>query len=254
MSLPVVFANAIPKSGSNLLFNIVRGLTALGPFVDTGLPVIKPYTEGLPTSPDWIRHQLDLLRPGDIRTGYLYATPENQNGLLRPGWANFLIIRDPRDNIVSEIYYALEIHKGHALHDYLQSLGTMEQRIATLIDGIPEGELQRAGVRDQYRRFLPWLERSEVSVFKFEELLADPRGQLDRMLSYLSEFGFQSVVDRTAAIDRLQSFMDPSRSNTFRSGRSGGWVNHFTLENKRQLQHAAGDLLVQLGYEASPEW
>jgi hypothetical protein len=252
--LPIVFANAIPKSGSNLLFNIVHGFSELGPFVDTRQPVIKPYIEGEPTPPEWIRAQLELLRPGDIRIGYLYGTPANIEGLVRPGWANFLIIRDPRDNIVSEIFYALEIHMGHALHTHFQGLTSMEQRIATLINGIPEGELRRAGIYDQYMRFVPWVERPEVHVVRFEELIADPERELGRMLDYLNGFGFSAEIGRDAAIERLRLHMDPSRSNTYRKGRTGAWKAHFTDANRRQLKRVAGELLIRLGYEASLEW
>ncbi len=253
-ALPVVFANAIPKSGSNLLFNVIRGLVNLGPFVDSAQPVIKPYTNGKPTSMEWTRKQLDLLRPGDIRCGYLYATPENMAALLQPNWALFLITRDPRDNIVSEIFYALDIYPDHALHDHLLSMSSMEERIDTLIHGIPEGDLKRAGVAEHYDRFLPWHEQAQVCTVRFEELISHPQAQLGRILDHLENFRFTPAIARTEAIDTLGRKMDPKRSNTYREGKSGAWRKHFTDRNRHHFKEHAGDLLIELGYETDLDW
>ena len=253
-ALPVVFANAIPKSGSNLLFNVIRGLVDLGPFVDSAQPVMKPYIDGKPTPMDWTQKQLNLLRSGDIRCGYLYATADNMAALLRPNWAIFLIVRDPRDNIVSEIFYALDIHPEHALHDHFRSMQSMEQRIDTLIRGIPEGDLKRAGITEQYARFLPWLEQTQVCTIRFEDLVTDAPAQLGRLLDHLKQFGFVPDVPRSDAVTKLAIHMDPSRSNTYREGKTGGWREQFTKANKRQFKELAGDLLIELGYETDLEW
>lgn len=253
-ALPVVFANAIPKSGSTLLFNVIRGLAELGPFVDSAQPVIKPYTNGRPTSQHWTQRQLDLLRPGDIRCGYLYATEANVAALLRPGWAVFLIVRDPRDNIVSEIYYALDIHPDHALHEHLESIPDMERRIETMIRGIPQGDLARAGVAEHYARFLPWIEQPQVCTVRYEDLISDPPTELGRVLDHLEGFGFSPNASRAEAIEKLIRRMEPSRSSTFRQGKAGGWQDHFSGENTRLFKQLAGDLLVRLGYEADSTW
>jgi len=252
--LPVVFGNAIPKNGSKLLFNILRGLPSLGPFVDTGLNSIKPYFHGEPTSSEWIIQQLDALHAGDIRLGYLYATPENIRGLSRLGWANFLIIRDPRDAIVSEVFYSLDINPQHLLHDYLLSLGSMEARIHALISGIPEGALKRVDVRGHYERFLGWLEHEEIFVIRFEDLIAEPRVELGKILDHLAEFGFEPNMSRTSAMDILRGQMAPKKSETFRKGKAGDWRTHFTEANKIHFKDIAGDLLVRLGYEETTDW
>jgi len=87
--------------------------------------VIKPCTTGKPTAPESVRTHVDLLRPGDIRCGHLYATEANKGRLLWPSWPVFLIGRDPRDNIVSEVCYLLDIHLDQALHDRFRLLPDM---------------------------------------------------------------------------------------------------------------------------------
>jgi len=252
--MPVVFGNAIPKNGSKLLFNILRGLTDLGPFVDTGLNEIKPYFRGKLTSSRWILKQFEMLKPGDIRLGYLYNTEENISAICHHGWANFLIIRDPRDAIVSEVFYALDINPQHLLHDYLLSLGSMEARVQALISGIPEGDLKRVDIRGHYERFLVWLEHEEIFVIRFEDLITGPRVVLGRILDHLEVFDFEPELSRVDALEILQSRMAPDKSETFRKGKAGDWRNHFTVDNKNHFKEIAGDLLIQLGYEATNDW
>jgi hypothetical protein len=43
-------------------------------------------------------------------------------------------------------------------------------------------------------------------------------------------------------------------SNTFRKGQIGGWREEFSEEHGRAAREIAGPLLVELGYEANPEW
>jgi hypothetical protein len=253
-SLPVVFGNAIPKNGSKLLYNILRGFTMLGPFTDTGLNPIKPYFKDQPTDVSWINWQLEMLRPGDIRFGYLYATPDNLSHLTRPGWANYLIIRDPRDAIVSEIYYAQDIHPGHLLHDHLASLPDMEARIDTLIAGIPDGELERVDVRRHYARFLEWMDSPTVCVVRFEDLITDRRTAIGEVLDHMETFGFKAGIPRDEAVSLLERQMAPEKSDTFRKGRTGEWRNHFTPQNKEGFKRICGDLLIKLGYEQNDAW
>ena len=43
-------------------------------------------------------------------------------------------------------------------------------------------------------------------------------------------------------------------SNTFRKGQIGGWREEFSEEHAQAARETAGPLLVELGYEADPEW
>ncbi|MBU1661568.1 MAG: hypothetical protein KKD28_08860, partial [Chloroflexi bacterium] len=49
---PIVFGNAMPKSGSHLLTQVLEGLTQLGPFVDPGFPPVNRSEGNQPLSPE----------------------------------------------------------------------------------------------------------------------------------------------------------------------------------------------------------
>ena len=247
--LPIIFGNAIPKSGSKLLFNILRGLTELGPFMDTGLNEIKPFFQGEVTSQAWINAQLDALRGGDIRFGYLYGYDENIKRLSQDSWASFLIIRDPRDQVISEIFYAMEIHRSHALHAFLHAQENMEARITALLRGIDDDAHLRVGIRDHYERFLPWMEEEGICIIRYEDLIGKREIELGKILNHLSGHGFTPEVSQDQALKTIERQMEPSKSETFRKGQSGGWRRYFTQKNITEFNEAAGDLLARLGYE-----
>jgi hypothetical protein len=52
----------------------------------------------------------------------------------------------------------------------------------------------------------------------------------------------------------LVEAIQPKKSHTFRSGKTGGWREHFTEEHKTLFKEVAGELLVKLGYEKSNDW
>jgi hypothetical protein len=41
---------------------------------------------------------------------------------------------------------------------------------------------------------------------------------------------------------------------TFRKGQIGGWREEFSAEHERVMKGILGSLLVDLGYEAGPNW
>jgi hypothetical protein len=57
-----------------------------------------------------------------------------------------------------------------------------------------------------------------------------------------------------AVIQALEASIDPQKSPTFRSGKTGEWKKYFTDEHKQLFKDVAGDLLIRLGYEQSNAW
>jgi sulfotransferase 6B1 len=53
---------------------------------------------------------------------------------------------------------------------------------------------------------------------------------------------------RQLILASLEASINPTKSPTFRSGKTGEWKKHFTDEHKKIFKEVAGDLLL-LGYE-----
>lgn len=252
---PCVLGNAMPKSGSHLINQIVHGLPRLGPFVNPGFPPVNrdEVNDKLPDAE--VLRNLKRMRPGDIGYGYVKARAPFVELLTQPGRATIFVYRDPRDMIISHVFYATQMHKGHGMHRYYnETLHTMEQRIDAAIQGVDEPGSELSPILSKYEGYLGWLEQPSVLCLRFEDLILDRQKALNQLLDYLNTLGFRSLYPRTREIDVLQQAIAPKKSGTFRKGQPGNWREHFSPANIAFFKEQTGDLLVRLGYEINLDW
>lgn len=255
--LPVLFANSFPKSGTHLLIQVLQGFTRLGPAVDSGLPAIVTFEgdSGRPRGPQEILADLRRLLPGDIAFGHLHAWPPVVDFLCQEGYAPYFILRDPRDVVVSHVYYVTEMEPNHIHHRYYaEELRTFEERLRVSILGRPHEVIPFPDIRARFEPYLGWLERPEVLTLRYEDFILHREETLDRVLGHAIRRGFIMTMEKEQAIQILAGSIDPRRSPTFRSGKTGGWRAHFTEETKCLFKEVTGDLLIRLGYEQNHDW
>ncbi len=254
--VPVLFANSFPKSGTHLLTQVLHGFIELGPAVDSGLPAIVTYAgdSGEPRPLTAIKADVQRLRPGDVAYGHLHAHPQIVDLLDREGMANYFILRDPRDVVVSHVHYVTEMAPRHAHHDYYQELENYEAQLRTSILGRPDWMHPFPDIRARFEPYLGWLESPGTLVIHFEDLVEHRDDALVLILGHAVGRGFPIEVDREHAVAVLARSIDPQRSPTFRAGRVGAWKDRFTPEITRLFKEVAGDLLVALGYEMGYDW
>ncbi|PWH16910.1 MAG: hypothetical protein DDG59_08710 [Anaerolineae bacterium] len=254
-SLPAVLGNAMPKSGSHLIIQVLQGLTRLGPFVNPGFPPVNRAEDNRKLDDAETLRNLKRLRSGDIAYGYVQAREPFLSLLTQPQYATIFVYRDPRDMLVSHVFYATQIHRSHGMHAYYtQRLENMEQRLNAAIYGVDDPEARLTGVRQKYLDYLGWLETPGVLCLRFEELILNRRAALLRILDYLHERGFEQRVEQEQALIVLEQAIVPKRSGTFRKAQPGNWREYFSEANKAAFKAVAGDLLIRLGYEKDHNW
>lgn len=254
-SSPVVLGNAMPKSGSHLIIQILQGLPRIGPFVNPGFPPVNRAEDNRQFSMQGILENIYRMQPGDIGYGYLDARDDYIQAVQRDGMASIFVIRDPRDMIVSHVYYATDLFPGHGMHEYYSNkLSTMEERINAAIEGVSEDGLELMGVKARYESHLGWLEQPGILCMRFEDLRENPTVSYDLILDYLESRGYQPSVSRKRAVATLAEAVQPKKSGTFRSGKVGDWRKHFTQKNVDLFKDTTGDLLIRLGYEQNNSW
>ena len=192
--VPPIFGNAFHKSGSHLLLQILYGVMDIAPYRHLEQAPVRMITaEGRHRSMQEIMHDLSKLKPGIIEWGYLNCLPEfvtffEQNPQIAP----LFIYRDPRDQLISSIFYAVDIHKQHAQHEFYASI-SMDERVKAAICGrdVPGLEFLPS-IRVQYDRILGWLSNPGMLAFRFEDLINDP-------------LAFSSVFDGLGAVHAIES-------------------------------------------------
>lgn len=263
---PIVLGNAMPKSGSHLIIQVLQGLVELGPFVNPGFPPVNRSEDNHKLPDQAVLKNLQRMCSGDIAYGYIQAREpflSALTGLKNSRRAMVFVYRDPRDFIVSQVFYATEINKGHGMHRYYtEVLHSMEERINAAIQGV--GEEDNSGedwegsplsdVLTKYEKYMGWMKQKDVLCLRFEDLILERDVALRHLLNYLSKWEFTPQISSQQAVETLTRAIMPRKSGTFRKGSPGNWREHFTEANRALFKQETGDLLFRLGYEQDYNW
>ncbi len=126
-------------------------------------------------------------------------------------------------------------------------------RLKVSILGRPDLDIEFPNITERFAPYLGWLDQSSVMKIHFEDLVNDRTMTLNRIINhFLARVPLQT--SRKLILESLESSINPKRSPTFRSGKTGEWKKHFTEEHKKIFKEVAGDLLVKLDYEKNNDW
>lgn len=253
--LPILLGISFPKSGTHLLDQILLGFSNAAPFSRRLHSFYAEYEgeTGRKRSPEQALAWLDSLHSGDIASAHLFARTEAVERVCSPKFIPYFIFRDPRDVVISHVFYVTGMEARHVHHEYYQSLPDFNARLNVSIMGRPDAGIEFPNIADRFASYLGWLDHDEVLSIHFEDLIHDRAAALHRVLDHF--LGHVPLrMQRQRILGFLEASIDPRRSPTFRSGKTGEWRKYFTEPHKEMFKDIAGDLLVRLGYEKSKDW
>jgi hypothetical protein len=255
IDLPILLGISFPKSGTHLLDQILLGFADVAPYAKRLHSFYAEYEgeSGVKRAPEQALHWLDSLRPRDVASAHLFARPDAVARVASPKFIPYFIFRDPRDVVVSHVFYVTEMESRHVHHAYYQSLPDFDARLKVSILGRPDTNIEFPNIAERFASYLDWLNHPEVLTIHFEDLINDHAATLTRIMDhFLARVPLQTP--RQLILDSLESSINPTKSPTFRSGKTGEWKKHFKEEHKKIFKDVAGDLLVKLGYESNYDW
>jgi hypothetical protein len=241
---PRVLAISVPKAGTHLL---ARCLEAF--------PDLRCYHRGVRWLPlerhgpaGAARRAFGGMGGGTFASTHVPWSPELEQAFEGMGLRSLLLVRDPRDVIVSFVMFALA-RRRHPQHRLFASLPDAQARLRLAIAGSPEhGEPPR--VLERFQRFLPWAEHG-ARLVRFENLVG-PRGGGSEAAQLAEIAGIEEHLGlglTSAAVKAVAREAFHPGAVTFRKGVIGDWRNHFAPEHEALFEELAGPLLDQLGYE-----
>ena len=252
---PALIGISFPKSGTHLLDQILLGFSKVAPFSRRLHSIFGGYEgesgrkRSLKETTAWV----DSLRPLDIASAHLFAWPEVVERLATPAYLSYFIFRDPRDVAVSHVFYVTEMEKRHVHHEYYAALPDFNARLSASIIGRPDAGVEFPDIAARFAPYLGWLDHPAVMPIHFEDLVNDRPAALERIVDHFLA-RVPLAVPRSRIHEALESSINPAKSPTFRSGRTGEWKQHFTPQHRAMFKEAAGDLLIRLGYEKDNDW
>lgn len=254
---PTLLGISFPKSGTHLLDQILLGFSDVAPFSKRLHSFYAEYEgeSGHKRRPEQALAWLDALRPCDVASAHLFARPDAIKRVCSPAFVPYFIFRDPRDVVVSHVFYVTDMETRHVHHGYYQSLPDFNARLSVSILGRPNTEVEFPDINARFAPYLDWLDHPEVMAIHFEDLILDRASALTGIMEhFLARAPLHASVTRQLILNALESAINPKKSPTFRSGKTGEWKKHFTDQHKRIFKDVAGDLLVKLGYEKENDW
>jgi len=244
----IVISAGLPKSGSGLLFNLTNDLLeAAG---NTGVRdlrerhhlenILKHLNCNIGT-PDWaaLRHLLPLHFRGNR---FVVKTHQGPNATVRRLMKlgiirSTFIFRDPRDVVLSAMDHGRRIRGEGKSHTFAKC-HSMEDTVHLAMKWLEETT--------------PWIKESRVLCFRYEDLLADPLHQLERLAAFLK------IDSQSAGIDLagLYNKYDVSRNSGadtqglhWNRGIAGRFRREMSTEHLDFSTRAFREYLPALGYE-----
>lgn len=274
----------LPKGGSHLLEALFKNLTGYSPanvrFTNEG--TLHSYSiSGLTCSEmpsdtfQLMVPSLEILDkctnilPNEYLITHLKYDKKYDDLLKAKNFKIIIIIRDPRDQLISRVFYtkAVPFYPGlqHLNFDELLSgfmgIGSSakEKLHDLLLSHIcyPNKPTNKfiSRIDHFYQEFLPWMNSSICYVTKFENLVGLKGGgsqekQIIEIINIAKHIGLNIDNNNAKAIGEAIF----GNTSSFREGKIGSWKKYFTPYYKQEFKKIAGRLLIKLGYEQNNDW
>lgn len=254
---PILMANSFPKSGTHLLDQVLMGFSRVSPFSPhVSLPFVSFDGEtGMKKDVTLAQAYLNALRPLDVTSTHLLAWPEVMAEVNTDRYVPYFIYRDPRDVVVSHVFYITEMEPTHAHSNYYNTeLKTFGDRLKVSILGRPDAENEFPDINKRFGFYAEWLNVPNMLSLRYEDFVNDRYHTLGKVVDHFLKRVNTVATARDEIIKALEININPKNSPTFRTGKTGEWKKYFKEEHKKIFKEVAGQLLIDLGYEKNLDW
>ena len=115
---PILLGISFPKSGTHLLDQILLGFSNVAPFSKRVHSFYAEYEgeSGRKRGSEQALAWLDSLRAGDVASAHLFSRPDAIARVTSSKFTPYFIFRDPRDVVVSHVFYVTDMEACHVHH------------------------------------------------------------------------------------------------------------------------------------------
>ena len=181
--LPALLGISFPKSGTHLLDQILLGFSNAAPYAKRLHSFYAEYEgeSGRKRTPEQAIAWVKSLNPCDVASAHLFARSEIVQRVCSPSFIPYFIFRDPRDVVVSHVFYVTDMEPSHVHHNYYKSLPDFDSRLEVSILGKPDTNIEFPNIADRFTPYLGWLDQPAVLKIQFEDFVNDRAATLNRV-------------------------------------------------------------------------
>jgi len=259
-----LLVTAMPKSGTHLITEAVDHLDEIG-----REPLLLDHRRPI----GHFARSLKRMAFNRYAYGHVGANRQTVRAVLEARLSVIVMVRDPRDAIVSHIDHAYRL-KPSVLREYYASLADDRERLKAAIRGVPPDRYPRdaavaeaggydmltgyAGIGTVCRSYLAWAGIAGVRTMfvHYRDLIGEKGGGTrERQRETVARvIEFIGLKYDDARIDRLCDKIYNPQSPTFNQGGQGRWRELFDGEIKDLFKKHAGRELIEMGYERDDRW
>ncbi len=245
--LAAFFSNSIPKSGTNLVKQLLLGMPGISH--NNAQHTIYGHFDSVKAA------KLRSIKQNQFGAGHIVYSQKWTHLFKELDMKQLIISRDPRDIVVSYVPFMKKFPKLSPVTSYIvNNLRTDKERYLATIRGLKHFNYDDINLF--FRRYMGWFNAPDTLHFTFEDLTCSSVSQkkvINDILGFL--YGPSLLADRKSLlVEQMISNVNPAKAVTFRKGLIGDWKNEFDLEIANAFKEVAGSLLVELGYEKDLNW
>lgn len=280
-----VFVNSMPKSGTFLLMKAVellgyrnftkdlsifkKGLCKFGLWLPASFSyeninkniryrvsklrsyheyVLIGVTTQLKVSSSLCKSWLETVPEGFFIAGHTPYTEDFEQILQKLGFKHLVIVRDPRDVLISMAHYIAK--PSHPLSKTLEKL-SFNDRIQFLMKGGAAGNRSILNFRDAFLSVLKWKEREDCILIRFEDLIGE-KGGGSKILALMALKKIQRYLGLyldDGQLEKIYNNIFDISSPTFRKGKIASWKDEFPSELLQVFNEEMKAIISELGYE-----
>jgi len=222
-----LFLISIPKSGSHLLQKAIQLILKKNSIWINPDNITYPLIKNLPSNTTFISH--------------LPFSNEKIEILNKNKFNKFIFIyRDPRDVIISRVFFEL----NRTISSTIKNQKQFDETVKHYLNNIA----------NLYSQFTPWINQKDSCSIRFENIIGQQGGGSE-ILQYKEIkklCNFLNIHSETKIKECINNLF--AGTYTFREGKIGSWKKYFSNENKEQFKKIAGNVLISLGYEKDNNW
>jgi tetratricopeptide (TPR) repeat protein len=254
LASPVV-VSSVPKSGTILLRNLLKSILGDSLVIPSN-SFIRPlataeYLLALPSLTN------------RVYVGHIWHSEDLAKKLS--SIPKIVLIRDPRDNVVSYTHFMDRISKDvFGTHEEYWSKKDWDEKLSTMIFGLSTRLGWNSSVMSEYPSIfnnylnyaLKWAGH-DTFIVRYEDIIGSRFGGNDKtviktMKSIIDVIGVQ-INEETLAV-RIAQGSDHTKSDTFRAGDKGNWRQEFKPHHVDHMKAVCPTLVSTLGYELDENW
>lgn len=272
MKTIIPMANALPKSGTNLLqklfeligykydrlgiaeslilgnFYPIRQLIRGAKFDKN--PIYIGFYAPMAINSNWLSWRLSRVRKYGYISGHANYS-ERLNFILKKYNIKVVhIVRDPRDVLVSHAHFFAK-KKDYFLYPLFSNLSFEKRIIVTLKGGyFKEINLHLNSFRYALNNVLEWNNSDICLIVKFEDLIGE-KGGGSREKQYEAIKNILHFIGREDLFSNVEKIANElyGGTHTFRKGKKETWKEELSNEIISEINDSIGDLISKLGYE-----